>query len=67
MSYSIKLKAFGGKLEIVGDGPHHHVPDGEFTVNGHEDANGTSITVTRLDPGQQVAIQATGFAPKQKG
>lgn len=63
MSYSIKLKALGGKLSIVGD-THPHLPDGEFTLNGHEDAHGTSLTVSRLDPGQQVVIQATAFAPK---
>lgn len=63
MSYSIKLKALGGKLSIVGD-THPHVPDGEFTLSGHEDAGSTSLTVQRLNPGQQVVIQATALAPK---
>lgn len=64
MSYSIKLKALGGKLSIVGD-THAHVPDGEFTVNGHEDVHGTSLTVQRLDPGQQVVIQAQAYSPRK--
>lgn len=65
MSYSIKLRALGGKLEIVSTGSPTHLPDGVFTLNGHEDATATSLTVTRLDPNQQVVIQATAHSTKK--
>ena len=60
MSYSFNIEAKGNKLSVVGQTTE--VPDGKYTVNGHEEAEWLSVGVTRFDDeGKQVA-QATGYA-----
>jgi hypothetical protein len=64
MSYSFTVSAKDGTLTVEGDTPHVHVPDGRFTIGGHEEAEWLSLSVYRQDPeGHQVA-QASSYAKR---
>jgi hypothetical protein len=62
MSYSFRLRASGGSVQVESvTGP---VPEGTFTVSGHENEQNASVAVTRFSvTGIQVA-QASGQALK---
>ena len=63
MSYSFQVEAKGGELTISNPS-QPHVPDGRFTINGHEDADWLSVGVTRYDANNKQIAQANGYGAK---
>jgi hypothetical protein len=65
MSYSFQVEAKDGVITPVPTTqPNIAVPDGKFSISGHEDADWLSISVTRNDEtGKQIA-QASGYGVK---
>jgi hypothetical protein len=60
MSYSVNLKSQDGTVTVTGTSGT--VPDGTWTVNGHEDANYASVGVARAKPEGGYVAQATATA-----
>lgn len=65
MSYSFNVTAKDGVINVPAEQqPNAHIPDGTFSVAGHEDADWLSVSVTRKDEtGRQIA-QASGYGAK---
>ena len=65
MSYSFAVEAKDGVITPVATTqPNTAVPDGRFTVNGHEDADWLSIGVSRHDEAGKQIAQASGYGAK---
>lgn len=60
MSYSFQVEAKDGELTIANPS-QPNVPDGRFTVNGHEEDAWLSIGVTRYDGNNTQIAQASGY------
>lgn len=61
MSYSFKVTVEGGqpRAEVV-YGP---VPDGVWTVSGHEDQNNQTVGIARQVAGAATGLQASASVP----
>lgn len=65
MSYSFSLTVKDGVVAVSEGSNTTHVPDGKFTIAGHEDAGSRSISVMRTgSDGRGVAqANAVGYLP----
>jgi hypothetical protein len=60
VSYSFQVTAKDSVLTVAE--PIGAVPDGRYTVNGHEDGGFRTIGVTQFDEDNTQVAQATGYA-----
>ena len=60
MSYSFQVEAKDNKLSVVN--LTAEVPDGKYTVNGHDGETDRNIGVVRFDGSSNVVAQANAFA-----
>lgn len=63
MSYGFNVTVKDGVITAPAE-PNPHVPDGTFSIGGHEDADWLSVSVTRKDEAGRQIAQATGYGAK---
>ena len=63
MSYQITVEVKDG-VPVVASYTPGQVPEGRFTLSGHEDGSWLSIGVTRYDDGNSQVAQASSYAKR---
>lgn len=62
MSFNFKVIAKDGQLTVEDSGGLMHVPDGYFSISGHEDAVTTSLAASRINAAGATVVQCSGAA-----
>jgi hypothetical protein len=60
LSYSFQVEAKDNKLSVVSQTAE--VPDGKYTVNGHDSETDRNLGAVRFDGSGNVVVQANAFA-----
>jgi hypothetical protein len=63
MSYTFVVRVEGSAVGV--DSVTGDIPEGKYTVNGHDDERNRSLTVTRFTQAGLIAVQASANASRE--